>query len=88
MFGYNLRQRTSIVIETVKKSLNQRFNPENVGINTITRQNFIERHVTTFAKQLYNPEPQQLRSIVFCDGTYFEVDNSRNFQTQKMSYSS
>ena len=88
MFGYNSRKRTSVVIETVRKSLNQRFAPENVGINAITRQNFIVRHVTAFANQLYNPASQQPRAIVFCDGTYFEVEKSCNFQTQMMSYSS
>lgn len=87
MFGYSSRQRTSTVIQTVRTSLGQRFAPENVGIHAITREDFIERHVTDFANQLYNPEPQQSKAIVFCDGTYFEVDKSSNFKAQRLSFS-
>lgn len=88
MFDYKTRQSTSMVIATVRKSLMLRFAPENVGINSINRQDFIERHVTAFANQLYNPEPEQQKAIIFCDGSYLEVQKPTNFQAQRMSYSS
>lgn len=86
MFGYNTRQRTSVVIDTVRKSLMLRFVPENLGFNAITRDEFIQRHVTDFANQLYNPEPTVPRVIAYIDGTYLEVDKSSNFQTARQSY--
>ena len=88
MFDYNLRRRTCVVIKTAGKSLNWICAPENVGINGIPRQNYIKRHVTAFSNQLYNPEPLQLKAVVFCDKTYFKVDENNNFRTQRMSYSS
>ena len=42
MFDYHSRQRTSAIIATVRKSLMHRFAPENVGIISISLQNFIE----------------------------------------------
>lgn len=87
IFGYKSRQGTSTVIATVRKSLGQRFSLENVGINAITRDNFIERHVTEFTNQLYNSEPNISRAIVFIDGTYIKVEKSSNFQAQRLSYS-
>ena len=41
---------------------------------------FINRPYILKGNELY-PEPQQPRAIVFCDGTYFEVEKSCNFQT-------
>lgn len=83
MFGYGSRQRTSTVIATVRQSLMLRFVPENLGLNAITRNDFIERHVTDFANQLYNPKPDVPKVITYVDGTYVEVDKSTNFQASR-----
>ena len=87
MFGYSSRQRTSTIIATVRTSLMLRFVPTNLGFNAINRDDFIQRHVTDFANQLYNPEPDVPRAIAYIDGTYVEVEKSSNFQTARQSYS-
>lgn len=87
MFGYKSRQNTSSIIATVRRSLSLRFVPENIGVESITRNNFIERHVTEFSNQLYNPHPDIQRAIVFIDGTYLKVEKSSNFQAQRQSFS-
>lgn len=86
MFGYKSRQNTSSVISTVRKSLCLRFVPENIGVYAITRNQFIQRHVTEFANQLYNIEPNIPRVIAFIDGTYLEVEKSSNFEAQRLSF--
>jgi len=35
----------------------QQFVPENIGFNAITREEYIQRHITPFSNELYNPEP-------------------------------
>lgn len=87
MFGYKSRQNTSSIIATVRKSLCLRFVPSNIGVDAITRNQYIERHVTEFSNQLYNIEPQVPRAIAFIDGTYLEVEKSSNFEAQRLSYS-
>ncbi|KAJ8688486.1 hypothetical protein QAD02_024281 [Eretmocerus hayati] len=87
-FGYNSRQRASSVIATVRRSLMQRFVPENLGLGHITRDQFIARHVTDFANHLYNPTPGTGRIILYIDGTYIEVEMSSNFSAARKSYSS
>lgn len=65
IFGYGSRQRTSTVIATVRQSLMLRFVPENLGLNAITRNDFIERHVTDFANQLlYITQNQMFRKLL------------------------
>lgn len=57
IFQYPSRQAVSISIATVRKSLMLHLVPENIGFDAITRANYIARHVTELANQLYNPEP-------------------------------
>jgi len=46
------------------------FVPHNIGLNAITREQYIERHVTDFANELYNPNPNVRVAIAYIDGTY------------------
>ncbi|KAJ8673506.1 hypothetical protein QAD02_014181 [Eretmocerus hayati] len=87
-FRYNTRQRVSSVIATVRRSLMQRFVPEHLGLDHITRGEFVDRHVNDFANNLYNPTPQRRRIIIYIDGTYIEVEMSGNFSAARKSYSS
>lgn len=86
MFGYSSRQAVSLAFTLVRKSLMQRFVPTNIGFNAITRESYIERHVTDFANVLYNPEPQIPRAITFIDGTYSYIQKSSNFRVLRQSY--
>lgn len=87
IFGYSTRQAVSLVIQTVRQSLSRRFVPENVGFGSITRQTFMQTHVTPFANELYNPEPEQRKAIVGIDATYTYMQKSKNFATLRNSYS-
>lgn len=53
-----------MAICTVRKALAIRFLRENIGIEAIHRQEFINQHVTPFANELYNEQPQELKAII------------------------
>lgn len=86
IFCYSTRQAVSMAISTVRKSLLQRFVRGNVGFQSITREEYIARHVTTFANEIYNPEPNTPRVIACVDGTYSYIDKSSNFRALRQSY--
>ena len=57
-----------------------RFVPHNTGLNAITREQYIERHVTDFANRLYNPKPNDPVAIAYIDGMYVYMHKSSNFK--------
>ncbi|XP_071578400.1 uncharacterized protein [Temnothorax nylanderi] len=86
IFNYNSRQAVSIAISTVRKSLMIRFVPQNIGLNAITREQYIQQHVTEFANTLYNEE-ENVRKVIACiHGTYSYIEKSSNFQALRQSY--
>ncbi|XP_018394741.1 PREDICTED: uncharacterized protein LOC108773430 [Cyphomyrmex costatus] len=87
MFQYSSRQATSLAIATARQSLMQRFVPANIGFDAITRENYIARHVTEFANELYNPDPITPRVIGITDATYAYMPKSTNFRALRQSYS-
>lgn len=87
IFRYSSRQQVSMVIATVRKSLLIRFVPENIGVNCITREAYINRHVTEFTNHLYNPQPENPVAIAYIDGTYTYIAKSSNFQALRQSFS-
>ncbi|EFN69791.1 hypothetical protein EAG_03885, partial [Camponotus floridanus] len=87
MFQYSSRQATSLAVATVRQSLMQRFVPTNIGFDAITREDYIARHVTQFANELYNPDPLTPRVIAIVDGTYTYIPKSTNFRALRQSYS-
>ncbi|XP_071653832.1 uncharacterized protein [Temnothorax longispinosus] len=87
MFEYPSRQATSLAVFIVRQSLMQRFVPTNIGLDAITRRDYVQRHVTNFANELYNPEPHIPRVIAYIDGTYSYVPKSSNFRTLRQSFS-
>lgn len=86
IFNYRTRQAVSLAISTVRECLMGRFVFENIGFNSITRQQFIDRHITDFANQLYNPDPDDRKAIVYIDGTYSSIQKSSNFQALRQSF--
>ena len=86
IFHYSPRQAVSMAIANVRKSLKEHFTPQNVGFEAITRQEYIDRHVTPFANELYNPEPGLPRAIACVDGTYSYIDKSSNFRALRQSF--
>lgn len=86
IFNYNSRQAASLAISTVRQSLMLRFVPQNIGLTAITRQEYINRHVTEFANALYNPNVENPTVIACIDGTYCYMEKSSNFQALRQSY--
>ncbi|CAB0029036.1 unnamed protein product [Trichogramma brassicae] len=58
IFQCSGRRGVSHIVEAVRQSLLLKFVPENLGLNAITRQNYIQHHVTAFSNRLYNDDPQ------------------------------
>lgn len=87
IFRYSSRQAVSLANANVRKSLMQRFATENVGHQAITREDYIARHVTPFANELYNPNPEVPKAIACVDGTYSYINKSSNFRTLRQSFS-
>lgn len=85
MFGYKTRQRTSLAVAKVRETLMQHFVPHNLGLS-ISREDFIQRHVTEFANELYNPEPERPCVIVFVDATYVYIPKSSNYKVLRPSF--
>ena len=86
MFNFSSRQATSMAISTVRESLMGRFVLENLGFGSITREEFIENHVTDFANRLYNPEPDERKAIVYIDCTYLDIEKSMCFKALRQSF--
>lgn len=52
IFNYLSKQAVSMAVSTVRKNLMLRFVPQNIGLGAITRQDYINIHVTEFANAL------------------------------------
>jgi hypothetical protein len=63
---------------SVRTSLSQRFVLENLGPASI--------FLLYFANQLYNPDPENRRAIIYVDGTYLKIPKSSNFRSLPQSY--
>ena len=86
LFQYNSRRDTSLAVAAIRQSLMLRFVPENIGLNAITRDQYIREHVTEFANVLYNPRPNNRVAITYIDGTYSYCHKSNNFRVLRQSF--
>lgn len=87
LFQYSSRQAVSLAISKVRQSLVNRFVPDNIGFQAITREEYIMRHVTPFANELYNSELAIPKVIAYIDGTYSYTHKSSNFRVLRQTYS-
>lgn len=85
--GYSSRQVVSMAVQKVRKRLEANFVPDNTRLNAINRQTYIDRHVTSFHKILYNPNPNLPQVIVYIDGTYAYCYKSFNLAELRKTYS-
>ncbi|CAB0030858.1 unnamed protein product [Trichogramma brassicae] len=86
LFQQNSRRDVSLTIAAVRQSLMMRFVPENIGINAITRRQYIQNHVTEFANGLYNRQPDVPVAIAYVDGTYNYCHKSSNFRALRQTF--
>lgn len=92
-FEYLTRQTMNQAISTVRKSLTFHFVRHNLELRSITRDEFITRHITRFANTLYNPEPDLPKTMVCIDDILLNTkkQNFPNFkanllQTQRSTF--
>ena len=76
-----------MLISVVRRSMMIRFVQENIGLEAITRQQFIAEHVIPFANELHNDNPNALKAISIVNGTYSYIEKSRNYRTLRQIYS-
>ncbi|KAL7290544.1 hypothetical protein TKK_0015312 [Trichogramma kaykai] len=86
LFELSSRQHASIIIKEVRERLMKEFVPNNIGLQAITREEYIERHVTGFANRLYNRHPENPVAIYYIDGTYFYCFKSKNFRSMRQTF--
>lgn len=84
MFSYSTRQNVSMALANVRK-LMLRFVPTHHGFGAISREEYIDRHVTEFTNILYNESPA--KAIVYVDGTYVYIPKCTNFQVLRQTCS-
>ncbi|XP_032687208.1 uncharacterized protein LOC116851665 [Odontomachus brunneus] len=87
LFQYPSRQKVSLAISKVRQSLLKRFVLDNIGFQAITREEYIMRHITPFANDLYNPQANIPKVIAYIDGTYSYIHKSSNFCVLRQTYS-
>ncbi|KAL7295022.1 hypothetical protein TKK_0011625 [Trichogramma kaykai] len=86
IFQCNSRRSTSLIIASVRQSLMQRFVPQSIGVNAITREQYVARHVTAFSNTLYNETPEVPVPISYVDGTYTYCHKSTNFRSLRQTF--
>lgn len=85
IFKYSCHQAVHRVISLVRRSFMLGFVPHNLA--SVTREQYIERHVTSFSNKLYNFSPENPVAILIIDGTYAHLEKSSNFQSLRQSFS-
>jgi hypothetical protein len=87
IFEYSSRQAVSMAIGKVLKILMHDFVPKYLGLEAITRDQYIEKHVTEFSNQLYNADNTEKVAIATVDGTYLYIPKSSNWRVLRQSFS-
>lgn len=87
IFKYSNRQAVSLAISLVRKSLMLQFVPNNIGLYSITREDYIRNYVTPFSNVLYNPNLNESKAILIVDASYSYMEKSSNFKTLRQSFS-
>lgn len=87
IFKYSNRQAVSLAISLVRKSLMLQFVPNNIGLYSITREDYNKNHVTPFFNVLYNPNLNESKAILIVDASYSYMEKSSNFKTLRQSFS-
>lgn len=72
MFQLPDKREVSRVINSARKALVEDFVPYNLGFGHVTRQELIERHTTTIARELMCGGGDDT-AIVVIDGTYIYI---------------
>ena len=86
IFQFSSRQVVSLSIDTVRRSLMLRFVPHTIGLNAITREQYIEKGGTDLANRHFNPNPNDPVATAYINGTYVYMHKSSYFRELRQSY--
>ena len=84
IFGLNDHFEVSRYLEQVRETLMKKFVCENIGANSLARNEWL-KHNTQIAKGLFTDNEDQF--VFVADGTYCYCQKSKNNQFQRVSYS-
>jgi len=84
LFGIQ-RRTIGKSIHSARKALMEDFVPNHLGLNHITRDDFIRLHTRDMAKNLF-AEGKDV-AILVADGTYMYIEKSSNYSFQRRSFS-
>ena len=87
IFEFSSRQAVSMAISTIRKVLMHDFVPKHLGLQALSREDYIQKHVTDFATDLYNPTPEHKVAILTADGTYVYIPKSSNWRVLRQTFS-
>lgn len=86
MFGYSSRAAVRAAVSRVRKALVERFVPQYLGLQAITRDELIAKHVPEYAQILYNPYRENKVVVLIVDGTYVYVPKSANYRVLRKTF--
>ncbi|CAH2092630.1 unnamed protein product [Euphydryas editha] len=72
-------------ISTVRDIMMSEFVPKYLGVDHVSREDFMKMHTRPFAKELFCPNEEKV--IVVADGTYIYIEKSGNYRFQRRTYS-
>lgn len=83
---FGLRRRSiGKAIHSARKAILKDFVPKHLGLQHMTRENFIQNHTTDLAKGLFSDKDDV--AIIIADGTYIYIEKSSNYTFQRRSFS-
>lgn len=60
--------------------------PQNIGFAVITKDNYLNQHVSELSNHLFNPVPDDHKAIVYINVTYCSILRTTNFQVLRHSF--
>lgn len=85
MFQLPDKKAVSRIIHSARQAILKSFVPYNLGFGHVTRQDVIDRHTTTIARELMC-EGASSTAIIVIDGTYIYIQVRNNFKPLKLAF--
>jgi hypothetical protein len=90
MFKYSTRQIVSWNIACVRKTLTAKFVKKHLGLDAITRAEYVEKHISDFSNTLHNSDSdgnqKEKVAMLIIDGTYIYIPKSSNYTILRQSF--
>ena len=86
MFQFPDKRTVSKTVNGARQTILKNFVPYNLGFKHVTRQDVIDYHTTTIARQLMCDGDGSNTAIVVIDGTYIYIQMRNNFPSVKSGF--